>query len=527
VAAAAAGLILALPPAGWWPLAWIAPAPLLARGARAAPRRALVLGACWGALFFTGVMYWAHGVMVRYGGLPWWVAAGPFLLLVLYCSCYFALFLWSMSLGARRWGAPVLWLAPALWTALEWVRGLALTGVPWALLGATLSGVPALLAPAAWVGAYGLGGMIVLGWAWLARLGSPDWSRRRRAAAAVAGAVALMFIAMAGQRRAQRLEALPAALRVACVQANVPQAIKWAPAHRLEVLEIHRAMTREAAAAGVELVMWPESSLPFDPGDAVPSAGGELPIETWVAEQARGGGVDILWGGTTIVSGAEGAGVRNSAVLSRADGRPTERYDKRHLVPFGEYVPLEKWLWFARPLVHRVGEFEPGESAVLQGSAHAELGTVICYEILFPALVRDAAQGAELLASLTNDAWFGASSAPYLHLAAAPLRAVENGLPLARAANTGISALVLPSGRVLAASPLGRPHLLIGDLPQGGAPTFFRRHGDVWAKACAMIAAVYLVSLAMARLRQRAAPRRPGPQEPPVAPGAPGEEIPR
>ena len=505
VALAAGGLLLAFPPFGLWPLAWIAPAPLLARAAPGAPGRAFTLGIAWGGLFFLGVAYWTHGVMVRYGGIPGWVALGLLLLLVLYLSLYFGVFLWGVCTGVRRWGSRALWLAPALFTALELLRGHALSGLPWALLGTSQVGFLPALAPAAWIGAYGVGSLIVLTWVWLARLGGSGLGARRRARLAGAGAAVLAFLFMAGAQRVRRLEALPADLRVACLQVNVPQAIKWSPAARGEVLERHRAMSLEAAGQGARLLAWPESSLPFAPGETVPEGEAAVSIEDWVARRALETGTDILWGGTAAASGPEG-GVLNSAFLTRADGSTPSRYDKLHLVPFGEYVPLPRLLTFVGPLVREVGRFQAGTRSVLHRTAGVTLGSVICYEILFPGLVRRAAAGAEVLVNLTNDAWFGTSVAPHIHLAAVPLRAVENGVAVVRAANTGISALVLPSGRVLASAPLEERRVLVGDVPGHGAGTFYRRHGDVWAMACAIIAAAYIAALFF----PRAAHPRPG-----------------
>lgn len=517
VAAAAAGLLLALPPRGLWPLAWAAPAPLLARALRSSPSRALTLGGAWGVFFFAGTLYWTQAVMVRYGGLSPWLAAGPLALLVVYCAAYFALFLWSLNAGRRRWGPWTAWLAPVLWCALEYLRGQALTGLPWATLAMTQVSFPPALAPAAWLGAYGVGSLIVLAWVWLARVGGGEAAVPRRAALAAGGALLLAIAWLAGAQRARRLDSLPAELRVACLQVNVPQAVKWSPARRREVLEAHRVMTLEAAAAGARLVVWPESSLPFGPGERVPGDAGGLPIEAWVAERARESRVDIVWGGAARSAG-EAGGVHNSAFLTRADGTTASRYDKIHLVPFGEYVPLQRVLGFVQPLVRQVGDFRPGRAPVLHRAAVADLGSVICYEILFSGLVRSAAEGADILVNITNDAWFGTSVAPHLHLAAAPLRAAEEGVAVARAANTGISALVLPSGRVLAASRLEERRVLVGGLPALGVRTFYRRHGDVWAGACAIMAAAYLAALASTRPRR--APLRPQASSGPAAAGA-------
>ncbi len=537
VAAAAAGLLLACPPINFWPLAWVAPAPLLARLARTAPARSLALGGAWGILFFTGTLYWAHAVMVRFGGLPWWLAAGPLALLVLYCAAYWAAFAWGVAAGARRWGAAALWLAPVLWTALELVRSRVLWGgFPWALVGLTQQSFLPALQAAAWGGVYAVGTLLVLAWAWLAWLAggaaafggaaggalhatapgaAPGGGRRARVRLilAAAGVAAAASQWAAGAARVRRLEAVPSDLRLACVQVNVPQEVKWSAALSQEILEAHRVMTLQAASAGATVAVWPESSLPFISGRPVPGA---PTIEAWVGERARESGVDILWGGTAVIAGDEEAGARNSAYLTRADGSTPTRYDKMRLVPFGEYVPLGALLGWVAPLVQEVGDFKPGRAPVVHAAGRARLGAIICYEILFPHLVRSvAAGGADLIVNLTNDAWYGRTIMPHLHLAAAPLRAVESGMAVVRAANTGISALVLPSGRIAAASDLDERQVLVGQVPSRPLDTFYRRRGDVWAGACAIMAAAYLVALAATPRRRTRAPAHNA-EEPPT-----------
>jgi apolipoprotein N-acyltransferase len=503
VLAAGAGLALAFPPLGAWPLAWLAPAPVLVRAARTGPRRALGLGCAWGVIFFTFSLYWTHGVMVRYGQLAPWLAAGPAALLIGYCSLYFGAFLCGVSTAARRWGeASAVWISPALFTALELLRGRLFGGFPWATLAMSQADTPATLAPAAWIGASGVGTLIALSWAAWARLAAQRRAPRRFALlAAWAFCAAALFAG--GSARVRRLDALPADLRVGLVQVNVPQAIKWSAEHRLEILQAHRDLTREAVRQGARLVVWPESSLPFSPGERLPEeARGRLGLEEWVGERSRENGVEIVWGGTAAEPTGGRRRLYNSAFLSGADGRLLGRYDKQRLVPFGEYVPLRRFLPFVEPLVRQVGEFAPGAGPGVQRAAAAALGPLVCYEILFAELSRRAAAaGADLLVSVTNDAWYGTAVMPHLHLAAAPLRAVENGAPLARAANTGISALVLPSGRIAAATALERRQVLVGDLPSRGEPTFYRRHGEVWGAGCAIIALACGAALALPRRR--------------------------
>jgi apolipoprotein N-acyltransferase len=206
---------------------------------------------------------------------------------------------------------------------------------------------------------------------------------------------------------------------------------------------------------------------------------------------ARSAAVDLLVG--TVEYRHHGAEVRplNAAALIRSDGSWGETYAKIHLVPFGEYVPLGPVLGFVNRLAQgAIGDFLPGTSTLVVRAGGARVGTAICYEMIFPELVREfTAGGAELLANLTNDAWFGDSAGPYQHLQMAAFRAIENRRFLIRAANTGISAIVDPTGRVVARLDLDRSGVLIGEVAPRRERTFYARHGDVFAILCAILAA--------------------------------------
>src|SRR5258708_6975729 len=252
-------------------------------------------------------------------------------------------------------------------------------------------------------------------------------------------------------------------------------------------------MTRGAIGEGAALAIWPESSTPFmfeeDPVDAAR-------VRT-LAQQAR---VPILCGSDQVVWRSEGRGrvvdrMYNSAFLVRADGGTAGVYRKIHLVPFGEYVPLRKLLFFAAPLVEAIGTgFAAGEQAtVLPVDGHA-LSVSICYEVVYPDLVRDFVRsGSELLTTITNDAWFGPTSAPYQHFEQASMRAIEEGRYLVRSANTGISGIVDPYGRVLAKTDIYEQRVVVGDARFLRTSTFYARHGDVVAYASVLVSAALLL----------------------------------
>ena len=245
-------------------------------------------------------------------------------------------------------------------------------------------------------------------------------------------------------------------------------------------------MTRQAIRDGAELVLWPESSTPFFFEQDRPGADQVRAL----ARQAR---VSILFGSDQIERGVPNR-YYNSAFLVGPDGTVGGVYRKMHLVPFGEYVPLQRLLFFAAPLTEQVGTFSPGLNAELLPVNGHPVSVAICYEVVYPALVRQfVAGGSELLTTITNDAWFGPTSAPYQHFEQAAMRAIEEGRYLVRSANTGISGIVDPYGRVLERTAVYQPAVVVGEARFLRTSTFYSRHGDILAYAAAVVTAALLL----------------------------------
>jgi apolipoprotein N-acyltransferase len=247
-------------------------------------------------------------------------------------------------------------------------------------------------------------------------------------------------------------------------------------------------MTRQAISEGAEFVVWPESSTPFQFEDDLLAA---AQVRT-LAKQAR---VPILVGSDQFVRGANGAPTTfyNAAFLVRPDGTTGGVYRKMHLVPFGEYVPVKKLLFFAAPLVQAVSDFSAGDEAVLLPVGDHLVSTAICYEVVYPDLVRRfVTGGSEMLTTITNDAWFGPTSAPYQHFEQASMRAIEEGRYLVRSANTGISGIVDPYGRVIARTGIYQPAIVVGEARFLKTSTFYGRHGDILAYASVLATAALL-----------------------------------
>jgi apolipoprotein N-acyltransferase len=507
-------LVVCFPLADLGSVAFVALVPLLLSLRGSSWREAAHRGFLCGAVFFTGLLYWLVHVMTHYGGLPLVAGVGFLLLLVGWLALFFAGFAACQAVLLERRGPAAFLLAPVLFVAFEILRGRLLTGFPWGLIGYTQWRRPALVQLTAWGGIYALSFLVVLVNAAVALLLAGGRSRRSgfAAAAALLAAVAAGGAGKIALRGVARGDGEP--ITVAAIQANVPQEIKWLRGHETQIVSGLLAQSASAAAQGARLVVWPESSSPLalsygdDPGaPAAPPARDREPFEQ-VASWVRSARLTLLTGsvGYRRVEGRLRA--YNSAFVIGPDGVPAASYDKVHLVPFGEYVPLQRLLFFVDRMVQgAVAEFLPGERTEPLPTGVGRAGTFVCYEAIFPELVRRVARRADFLVNITNDAWFGKSAAPYQHLAMASVRAAENRRWMVRAANTGISAIIDPAGRVRRRTPLEVETVLLGSVAPRSDTTFYARTGDLFAWACVILTAVLAAAHRSAFAR---APRRAG-----------------
>jgi apolipoprotein N-acyltransferase len=302
------------------------------------------------------------------------------------------------------------------------------------------------------------------------------------------------------------------------LQGNIDQGVKWSNAWRARTFGIYAQQTRDAVAQGARLVVWPETALP-GALEAEPS------LREDVQDLAREVGAWLVVGGVGLSFAPDGEprAYFDSGFVLAPDGEITDRYDKTHLVPFGEYVPLRGLLGlFVRSVARGIAPADvmPGERVrsvrvAPEGGDGFPVGVAVCFELLFPDLVRRfAADGAEMLLGITNDAWYGRTGAPYQFLAITALRSVETGLWTARAANTGISAFIDPSGRVRQQTPIFEQGLLVADVPRHPNPreaTLYVRFGDVFAWTC-WLAAAALLGTAWRRRRAQPAAMSDSPQ---------------
>ena len=480
-------LTLSFPRFGHPAFAWIALVPLLVAVVRSRDLiRVFAFGLLAGCVHFASTLYWIPLVMVEYGGLSTPVSWGVHLLFVAYLALFPALFAVGTAILHRGWGPVGLLYAPAVWVTSELGRLYLFTGFPWELLGYSQTPVLPVAQVASLVGVLGLSALVGLVNATLVFAVMADDGRRWRALGGTA--LVLSACVVFGIWRLQTVSLIEDGpqLRVAAVQGNVAQDDKWNPTLTDAILDKYLELTRTAVAEGARLIVWPEAATPFafesDPTRA-----------SSIRRIARDSGAHLLVG-TTHITWEDQPRQYNAVVMVDDMGETAGVYRKQHLVPWGEYVPLRQVLFFVSPLVETVGGFSAGPGSETLAMGNQLVGTAICYEIIYPGLVRGlVARGSRLLTTVTNDAWYGRTSAPYQHFQQATMRAIEQGRFLVRAANTGISGIVDPYGRVIASTPLFETHVVTADVRLLDGRTLYSRTGDVVAYACAVLTVLMLL----------------------------------
>jgi apolipoprotein N-acyltransferase len=444
---------------GW--LAWVALVPLLLAARTTRWQTSFCLGFAAGLAHYLSLIYWTAHTMHTYGGLPWFQSV----ILLLLLSGFLALFpaVYTACLSFTKVG-PGLTLAvsPLAWAALEYLRTWLFTGFPWELLGYSQYDHLWTVQFADIFGVYGVSALVVwfnttltmLLLHWLDKpWQSHHITRRCAVASATVMVLALCTVVAYGILRlgsVDRAVSLAKKANVAVVQGNVDQAIKWDTRFQTLTTVKYKQLSEAAAAEPLDLIIWPETATPFFfLHDKILSA--------IVVESIRSIGIPFIIGSPSFANAQNKHIYYNSAYLIDPQGNPEGRYDKVHLVPFGEYVPIKRWLPFIDKLVAQVGDFKRGKTGnTLKWKDH-NIGMQICYEVIFPGLSRKMVQnGANLLVNITNDAWFGRTGAPYQHFSMAVLRSVENRRFLARAANTGVSGFIDPCGRILKTTQLNQ-----------------------------------------------------------------------
>ena len=514
VLAGASGLFIPLsfPKSDLELLAWIALVPLHWALDGKTKAQAFWIGWLSGTIAFTGMMAWVVTAMTTYGKVPLPISYAILLLLTAYLGLYVGLYaagaVWFRSL-IPRYG---FFVFPCLWVTLELIRTYALSGMPWGLLGYSQYRQIEIIQIADHMGVYGVSLLIVLVNVALAEFLSwlMPYFRNFRPARLPweLAAMAALLVTLSWQYGLVTLSETPfsdiprSSISVGVVQPNVDQAVKWDTAYREETIARFDRLTEKLGRA-TDLVVWPEAATPF-------VFEREPVYQLQLMALANRAQAPILFGSPALRFYPDRRPyLMNSAYLLAPDGQLLGRYDKHHLVPFGEYIPFKSsFLSFLDKLVEGIGDFEPGTGPTVltltpkpksatAGTAGTmtlrpiNFGVAICYEVIFPNLVRQfAANGAEFLVTVTNDAWFGPSAAASQHFSMVVLRSVENHLAFARSANTGISGFIDPFGRIVEATPIFTEQAVKATMQVWRPYTFYSRHGDVFAYGCAIICAL-------------------------------------
>ena len=498
-------IALAFPDYGMWPLAWIGAAPFLASLPGKSPHHGALLGFVFGLASFGPTFTWMRNTMIDFGHIPEPLAWVVTLLAVVYLSAFTALAGYTLSwIDNKSKGAYTLAAAPFVWSTLETLRTYAYPlEFPWARIADTQYQALRLIQIADITGEEGVSLLIILVNSALAACllwftkGKKDGERFPWNWAIVAAVIFIGSASYGSLRLSDTAKMVTKKVKVALIQGNIDQARKWEESYIEEQVEIYFRRTRQAVVEGAELIAWPETAAPFYFG-----SGG--PYDLFMRDLAYDTGRPIIFGAPYLVWKDQKRLTYNRAWALTPDGARSS-YDKVHLVPFGEYVPFKKLLWFIEKMVDSVGNIEPGKAMTLLDAGEYKVGAQICYEVIFPAYSRTmTAAGADVIINITNDSWFGRSAASRQSLAMAVFRAVENRRPLLRAAQSGVSAMISPTGEVTAKTGLFVETTLYGEMEiTNGRMTIYTLSGGLFGWLVVMTGVGIVCSLAIGRKANR------------------------
>jgi apolipoprotein N-acyltransferase len=487
-AASGALQFASLPLPGQGYLAWTSFVPLLLAVAGAGTLgRAAVCGLVSGMVRHFAVLIWIPPVLARFGGLSIPLAWLLFLFLIVMQSVFPTAACVLLRFGMQRSGAGFLLAFPLFWVALEYASNyIFFGGFPWLLTGYSQTEFAGIVQVADLTGVYGVSFLVAAVNAAVAHL----WLNRGRARSVhalwpFAAAAALCFAALVyGNLALRHWSRIPPDRRVAMLQANLPLD-EPESSLALKFREGYQRLARSLPRA-IDLLVLPESPSPltFQYDESYRAS---------MLELARNFPLGMVFNNIAQSEDGPEPAYFNSAYFLDRDGRETARYDKLHLVPFGEYVPLRKLFFFAESITKDVSDFHPGSGYVTARLDGHPANAIICFEAVFPEISRRFARdGSELILNLTNDGWYGPTAAPYQHLTIARWRAVENRRYLLRAANSGISAVVDPTGRIRTSTGLLKEDICIGDFAFISGHSAYTRYGDWFSAVCAIISGLLL-----------------------------------
>lgn len=443
-------LFLATPPFGFFVFSYVAIC--VASVSLNTHNSAFLKGFLFGFIYNLLTMYWIAYVLILYGNLPVFISLILLIVLISYLSLYPAFFFKFYNLIQHK--LPYYFLPLILsgcWTMLEIARSYFLTGFPWMLIGYTQHNFLPIAQYAKHLTIYGLGFIIVyINFSILILFQGNNKKNIFKYLNIVFSIIVFTILVFDGNRQIKTLKLKFMSfnkIKICGVQGNIDQSKKWDKKLQTDIIDKYFYMTANGCSEA-NLVVWPETALPFVYGI-------DKEMTEYFREKMRKKNFLLLSGFLSFGFDEDGKGGYTNSAGIFYKGELIEKYDKIHLVPFGEYVPLKKVLFFVNKLVDAAGDFLRGKETKNFTINNIKIGILICYESIFPEISRHYKDsGVNILVNITNDAWFGRSSAPYQHLAMSGFRAIENEMFMVRIANTGISAIITPWGEVIAKTEL-------------------------------------------------------------------------
>jgi apolipoprotein N-acyltransferase len=516
-------LVLSFPKIDLFFLAWIGLMPLFLHLYGKEKKEAFISGLIFGFIYFFGTIYWIYYALNQYGNITFFVSLLIIGLLSLYLALYPALFSIFYSRYSKNPNLPILLIAPIFWVVTEYLRSYLLTGFSWSTLGYSQYKLLNLIQISDITGVYGISFLIVAFNGALTDLFLIKAKLKERPLYSiiptVGGFILLFFILTLsfyyGTYRLNQ-ERDGSIFKASIIQGNIEQDRKWEPIYQREVIDTYKELSFSASKENPDLIVWPETAVPFYFGRDILWTSYLLDFHKELNSYLLFGSVlvkfpdqkseihfpkgakaplkpekDISLFGSLREEVPQSATENpipfytNSAVLLDKNGKTAYVYDKIHLVPFGEYVPLKRLLFFVDKLTHGVGDYTPGRFPVTAITPFGNFGTLICYEIIFPGLVRKFfTKDGDFIVTITNDAWFGKTSGPYQHFSMSVFRAIENRKPVIRAANTGISGFIDSNGRIISHTKLFERTILSETIKTDRYKTFYTRYGDIFSYLC-------------------------------------------
>ena len=490
-------LILCFPTIDLFGLAWLALVPFLLSLYNKKPKQAFKAGLFLGVPYFFGTLYWIYHSINHYGGVPLVASIALVILLCLYLSLYTGFFALFFSVAIRNTAFPALFIAPIFWVVLEFLRSYLFTGFPWSSIGYTQYKFLTVIQIADITGIYGVSFLVVavngaVADIFLIRRRIKDIPLFPLLQTVIGLSLLLLFVISTfvyghfrlGEKRPGKQ------LTASIIQGNIEQDKKWEPSYQSTVMEVYKELSLEASSSSPSIIIWPETAAPFffetDKEYTEKLIDFQKQLDSY------------LLFGSVLVKGKNDAEnlLSNSAVLLDKAGKVTYIYGKIHLVPFGEYVPLQKILFFLDKLVVGIGNYSSGDHYLKAETPFGSFASLICYEIIFPGLVRRFySKDGDFIVNITNDAWFGKTTGPYQHFSMTVFRAVENRKPVIRAANTGLSGFIDSNGRIISQTDLFQRMILTGNVTTDSTRSFYSKYGDLFSYIWIVFSVVLLTNL--------------------------------